>query len=230
MKELPFWIQLMLIAVIIPAGFWLKFRRVDAFALGFTAFLLLLAIAVHFLPALADRYSADQAQRTVTPGPFDLLGVIWLLCIPFAPLVVWLIGSLTVVTDNNWQLILGSKTLVGVALPLICVLPLLKYIRGDAAPVAILILAIGTLFPVSFGLTALQDLRAGPQRENVVITQVRPVRAYVMRRNVATELAEVELEDGRTLMANVSLGTIEPGPRRIRLLRSTKTLLAIQPQ
>jgi len=230
MKELPFWIQLLAIAVIIPAGFWFRFRRVDEFALGFTAFLLLLAIAVHFLPALADRYGADQAQRTVTPGPFDFLGVIWLLCIPFAPFVIWLIGSLTVVTDDNWKLILGSKTLVCVALPLIGVLPLLKYIRGDAAPIAILILAVGTLFPVSFGLTALQDLRTGPERENVVITQVRPVKAYVMRREAATDLVEVDLADGRTLTANVRVGTIEMGPRQIRFLRSTKTILALQRQ
>jgi hypothetical protein len=230
MKELPVWIQLLMIAVLMPAAFWLKFRRVDEFALGFTAFLLLLAVSVHFLPALTDRYSADQAKHPVTPGAFDLLGVVWLLSIPLAPLAIWLIGSLTVVTNNNWQAILGTKTLIGVALPIICVLPLLRYIRGDAAPIAILILAIGTLFPVSFGLTALQDLRTGPQRETVVITRVQPVVAYVRRTSVETDILEVELEGGRTLRANARLGTIELGPQPIKYLRATKTLLVVQRQ
>ncbi len=228
MKELPVWIQMLLIAVLIPAAFWLKFRRVDAFALGFTAFLLLLAVSVRFLPALGDRYSDDQARHPVTPGAFDLLGVIWLLSIPLAPLVIWLIGSLTVVTNNNWQAILGSKAIVGVAVPIICVLPLLRYIRGDAAPVAILILAIGTLFPVFFGLTSLQDLRIGPQRETVVITRVQRVVAYTRRTSVETDILEVELEDGRTLRANARLGTIELGSQPIKYLRATKTLLVVK--
>ncbi len=230
MKALPFWQQLLGIAIIIPALFWMKFRRVDAFGFGFTAFLLLLVVAVHFLPAMGDRYAADQARHPVAPGPFDVLAPLWLLCIPFAPFVLWLIGSLTVVSNHNWQFIMGSKSFVCVALPIICVLPMLKYIRGEAAPVAIVILAIGTLFPVSFGLTALLDLRSGPQRENVVITEVRRVRANVRQGSVETDILEVTLKDGRTLTANLRNGPVDAGPQRIKLLRATKTILSVQRQ
>lgn len=230
MKQLPFWAQLLVIAILLPAAFWLRFGRVDAFALGFTAFLLLLALAVHYLPGLADRYGADQAQHPVAPGRLDWLAPVWLLCIPFAPLVLWLIGSLAVVTEANWRLVLGSKAFVCVVLPVISVLPLLKYVRGQAAPISMLILAIGTLFPVTFGLNALWDLSSGPQREQVVVAHVRQVQAYVSGRSVATDIVEVELGDGRTLQADQGVGPIVAGPAWLTVLRSTGTILSVHPE
>jgi hypothetical protein len=81
------------IAVGIPAIFWLKFRVVDGYALAFTTFLLMLVFAIEFVPKLSDEYGAELEAKPVEPRWYDRLGVVWLLSIPFAPFLGWVVKS-----------------------------------------------------------------------------------------------------------------------------------------
>jgi len=248
--ELPVWQQFLLIAVGVPGLFWMKTGRVDAFALGFTAFLLLLAAAVHFLlpvdrprdaphpadaakPALRPREppATSEAKPVHRPHPLDRLAILWMLCIPVSPLAVYVIANMTTLTAGNWRAILGSKVFVSVVLPLIGVLPLLRFIRGPAARYALLVAAIGTLFPVAFGLPALADLIRGPSRDRVTITAAQ--RIVVARRGhgeEATDIVEVHLADGRTLEANTrntKLRGLREGPATLTVLRATESIIDV---
>ncbi|MDP2312656.1 MAG: hypothetical protein Q8P41_07100 [Pseudomonadota bacterium] len=236
MKELPFWPQMVLIAVVIPGLFWMKAGRVDGFAIGFTALLLLLAAGVHFLPRmdspLLDRHAADLAKQPLSPHPLDRLVFLWVACIPCSPLILYIIANMTTLTGDNWRTILGSKVLVCVVLPLIGALPLLRYIRGPAALYALLFAVVGTLFPVAFGLPALADLLGGLRREQVTVTAVR--RIVVARQGhgeEATDILDVDLADGRTLQANTRnarLRTLAEGPAMLTFLRYTGSIIEVK--
>ena len=62
--------------------------------------------------------------------------------------------------DPAWAA--AEVELVGVGLPLTCVLHLLRYVRGRAAPYSLLILFLGTMFPVTIGWPAAADFLRGP--------------------------------------------------------------------
>jgi len=175
-KEWPFPIQCLFVALLIPGIFWLRYGRVDGFAVGFTAFLLLLMTGVYYLPKLSDKAAAGEIDTpAVKPSRWDFLGVFWLLLIPFAPLAMWLYAQLAVLTPGNWQTILATKTAICVVLPVICVLPLLRYARGKTGHVALLILLLGTAYPVSVGWASMSDLLHGPEWQKVEIVDVRRV-------------------------------------------------------
>ena len=250
-QELPVWQQFLFIAVAVPGLFWMKTGRVDGFAIGFTAFLLLLAAALHFLlpvgrPLLAQQSAdetksalrrrapqpATEAKPALRPHPLDRLVVLWMLCIPCSPLALYIIANMTTLDRGNWRTILGSKVFVCVVLPLIGALPLLRHIRGPAARYALLVAVVGTLFPVAFGLPALADLLGGPRRERVTITAVRGI--VVERRGHGEELTDicnVDLADGRTLQANTrnaALRALAEGPATLTILRYTESILDVQ--
>jgi len=119
--------------------------RAGGFAIGLTAFLLLIVFGLRFIPALNKKYGAEQEKLKVKRGAFDWLGAVWLLAIPFAPFLMWVVDSLTVITTQNWKIILGIKAGLCVLIPVVSLLPLIKYVRGKAVPYAVLILTIGTI-------------------------------------------------------------------------------------
>jgi hypothetical protein len=213
--------------IIIPLCYWLRFGRVDAYAMGFTAFLLLLTLGFHFIPKLNDKYGAEQKALKVARGPFDWLGVVWLLAIPFAPFLMWLVDSLMVITLANWKLLLGIKAGLCVIIPGVSVLPLLRYVRGKASPYALLILFIGTGFPVTIGWYAMMDFVQGPQQERVSVASVTPIHHYRKGRDIPTDILQVQLADGQTLEANKTV-MIGPGPAEITLLKYAGVILAVK--
>ncbi len=217
-----------LIAIVLPTLFYFRYGRVDGFAIGFTAFLVLITVAIQFIPALNQKYAAEQQQLKVTRGPFDWLAPVWLLSIPFAPFIMWLMDSLIIITLDNWKIMLGIKAGLCVLLPGVAVLPLLRYVRGKAAPYALLILVVGTGFPVSIGWHSLRDFLQGPQQETVSIASANRIHLSLKYRDVATSILEVQLFDGRTLEANDLIGTVAPGPAEITLLPHTGAILAVK--
>ena len=135
--------------------------------------------------------------------------------------------AFTIITLDNWKMMLGIKTGLCVLLPCVSVLPLLRYVRGKATPYALLILAIGTGFPVSIGWHSMRDLLQGPQQENVSIVSANPIRLSLKYREVTTNILEIKLSDGRTYQANDLIGTVAPGPAEITLLPHTGVILAM---
>jgi hypothetical protein len=216
------------IALFVPAVFWFRFGNLR-FGLAVAGFLLLLVLGVQFLPELNRKYGPEQTALKVKPGPFDALGVVWILAIPFAPFLAWVIGSLSTVNAHTWRWVLGTRAFLCVALPPTCALPLLRYVRGRAAPYSLLILFLGTMFPVSSGWPAAADFIRGPSWEAVDVASSLRVHLTVRGRDVRTRTLKVRLADGRILEADADQLDLKPGPCRILLLRSSRQILAAQP-
>src|ERR1700733_13178110 len=102
-----YWKSIAVVALIVPALFWFRFRRLDGYAIAFAVFLILILTAVQFLPALADKYKGEVTNSNVPPSFLDRLGVVWLLSIFFSPLIAWGISEFFLITPENWRLILG---------------------------------------------------------------------------------------------------------------------------
>ena len=227
-KKLPFWPGVGLLAIGVPAIFWLRFGRIDSFVISLTGFLLLLIFGVQFIPKLNKKYGAEQESIKVARGRFDWLGIVWFLSIPFAPFLMWLVSSLTVTTLVNWKIILGIKTGICVAVPCVSVLPLLRYVRGRAAPYALLILVIGTGFPVSIGWDSLTDFFQGPKHEQVSIDSVNRIHTSIKYRDIPTEILKVKLTDERMFEANSGVVSIKPGLAEIIFLEHVGDILEVK--
>ena len=204
--------SLLLIAVVIPGIFWLMFDRTAlGYGAAFAGFLMLLATAVWF----SDRIPADAtvAAPKLKRSRFDWLGAVWLLSIPFGPLLGWL--ATEQLAAGNWQLMAGIRAFLCIGLPLIGVLPLLRSVRGKYALVASAILLVGTAFPVLMALGATYDLMRGPAWEAVTVAAARADGV-------------VELSDGRILQT-VSGANVRRGRMRLLVLRGLDRILDAQP-
>ena len=160
-------------------------------------------------------------------GPFALLGVLWLLAIPFAPFLLMLVDSLYTMTPVNWKTVLGIKAFLCIGIPLIGVLPLLQYIPGKSSALKALILAIGTAFPMFFGWHSLLDLIQGTKKEQVTVASVENMMFKLKGRSAAeTGELKVHLADGRIFDFNKINGNIPNGPADIEYLEYTNTILS----
>jgi hypothetical protein len=225
--NLPFWYGVAAIAVVVPAVFWLRFGDLR-FGMALAGFLLLLVLGVQFLPELNRKYGAEQAALKVKPSAFDRLAVVWLLAIPFAPFLAWVIGSLATVNVRTWRWVLGAEAFRCVALPLICVLPLLRYVRGRAAPYSLLILFLGTLFPVAIGWSSAADFVRGPKWEPVNVASSIRAHLHYRGRDIPTRTLKVRLADGRVLEADAEQVDIRTGACRILVLQSSRQILTVE--
>jgi hypothetical protein len=226
---------LVLVAVLIPGLFWLSFGRIDGFVIGFTAFLVLLAAAAEYLPAISERAAARQAAMgnrhpRYQPRWTDMLGVLWLLAIPFAPALAWFTRNVTDLNAANWYDVVWTTTLLCVALPIICAASLLRFIRRGNVLLASAILALGTGFPVATGLPSAYDAIAGPQWQNVTVVRLLDVdyRTRVGTR-IAAPAVYLELSDGRQLTRTRNVAA-RLGPARLLVLRGNRHIIAAAPQ
>jgi len=196
---------------------------------GVMGFVLIAVCAAEFLPRLSRKPGVEQAVNKVKPGRFDWLGVVWLLAIPFAPLALWLINSLATVNADNWRSILAVKVFLCVVLPVLCVLPLLRYVRGKAGPWLALILCIGTTFPVCFGWASAVDLIRKPRWESVQITRInRVVMVDRHGHEVRTRTLKVYLGGGRVIEANSDVVSLKKGPANVLILKALGLLIDVR--
>lgn len=170
----------------IPALFFLRFGRLDAYAAGFTVAMIALCLlmAVGFL--FADR-SDVHATRATNGGLLDGLGSLWLLACFFCPLLNWLLRELTAssLSGESWRSIFWIRVLITAGPPLICAASLVRYIEVKAARIQIPLLLVVTALPLSTTYWMLRDLSAG----------ARPVHV---------------LNDGRGSCGSPELGTLSP--------------------
>lgn len=220
--------SMLALGVGIPALFWLQFGHVDGFALGFTGFLLLLALALHVLPGKVAALAPFARAHEVAPGRLDWLGAVWLFAIPTAPLLGWLLTSVPDLDADSWRVPVTLRAGLCVVLPVVSVLPLLRYVRGRPAPFLLAILGIGTLFPVLTGWGAALDAVRGPRWEDVTVDALedlgfRTAAGIRVRRAGAFVL----LRDGRRLTHAEGL-RLAPGPHRVLVLGGLGRILAAQ--
>jgi hypothetical protein len=163
-----FVIGLLVIAVIMPLQFYVRFGEVPPFGWGFTLFLLLLAILIEVGLVLGPR---TEYHTTVQPtgGWQDYLGGMWLFACAFSPLAGWFLTSAFPITTDNWRLVYFMRTVTCIGLPFITALPNTRYLVGKAARVGAPILLGITLIAMLAGMWTYLDLLQGSQPATVEI-------------------------------------------------------------
>jgi len=149
---------------VIPFLFYLRFGKIDAFALSFTCFIVVLCL----LAALGFFFSDKPATQTSEArkwrgGPFDYVGAFWLLACAFGPFFGWAATEGFALTEANWRWRYVVRVVLCVALPLVTSLPLYVYVRGRYRYVALLLLVCVTALPIWSALNTISDLREGPE-------------------------------------------------------------------
>jgi hypothetical protein len=193
-------------AIFVPALFYLQFGVIDAFALSFTGFIVVLCLLV------ALGYSIPVNPQTQTPadatkgGMLGRVGSFWLAACAFGPFFGWLVTAPAFpLTGENWWWRYVVRAALSVGLPFLTVLPLFVYVRGKYRHVALLLLLGVTSLAAWSGANTLLDLREGPS--------VKPTTGYYD----APENSFYPKSDGRpfkltTLEHTGRTISIEPAP------------------
>jgi hypothetical protein len=152
---------LLLISVITPLQFLLRYGEVPGVGWGLTVFLLLLSALIELGTAFSARADYHTPLRP-GGGWMDRLGAFWLAACAFTPLLGWVLTSAFPLTVDNWRLLYGLRAGLCFALPLVTALPLTVYLRGKSARVGAPILALVTAAAMLAGGWCFRDLIAGP--------------------------------------------------------------------
>lgn len=229
---------LALIAVLVPGMFYFGFGVIDGFAIGFTAFLVLLAAAVEYLPGLMDREAERQRLALESGNPdavrkprwYDGMALLWLLAIPFGPAFSWMVNNWFGVDRHNYALMLQATALVCVVIPLLGALVMLRFAKRGNWPIVLGIVAVGTAFPVAMGWSAAVDAVRGPQWQDVVITNLTDVD-YMTSVGTIMENDAVffMLADGRRLTRDDDIAP-RLGPARLLVLRTYGHIIDADPR
>lgn len=147
----------------IPLLFYLRFGEINAFALSFTGFVVVLCLLValgYSIPGRASQTRADASA--VQAGAFGRVGSFWLVACAFGPFFGWLVTAVPALTEENWRWRYVVRLSLCAGLPVVCALPLFRYARGKYWHVALLLLLSVTALAAWSGLNTLLDLREGP--------------------------------------------------------------------
>lgn len=185
---------------------------------NFVVWAVLISIGQKILKIWGGEPPAEFSKVKAKPGPLEIMSAIWFFAILVCPLFVWILGSFER-TPSNWRLLSGIIATVTIILPLVCVLPLLRYVRGRAAPLALAFLAVGTVFPALFGLESAIDFVRGPEWQTVNVATFGADESHVIR-----------LSDGRMLTYTEKLyPALQLGaPQRFLVLRGSGYILAVR--
>ena len=149
-------------AIIIPILFYLRFGEISPFAWGVTVFFVVYCLVVAF----GFYFSSRTEYHTTVPSKgnwADKIGAWWLMACAFGPFFGWIATTGTIpITPGTWHWLYGARVFLTVVLPIVCALPLLRYARGKAALIALPLLLVITLLPVSAGVNSARDLWGGP--------------------------------------------------------------------
>jgi hypothetical protein len=149
-------------AVYIPALFYLRFGEINAFALSFTGFIVVLCLLV------ALGYAVQNTPQYQTPvrakgGVLDYVGAFWLVACAFGPFFGWVVTTPAFpLTEGNWWWRYAARVALCVGLPTLTALPLFRYARGKYWYVMALLLFGLTTLAAWSGMNTLLDLREGP--------------------------------------------------------------------
>jgi hypothetical protein len=158
-------------AVAVPVLFYLQFGEISAFGWGATVFLvaLCLLVGVGFsASARADSQTSvargESSVPVVAPrfGWLDRVGAFWLVACGLGPFFGWALASAFTLTANNWRWLYWGRASLSVGLPVLTALPLLRYVRGRFAPLALALLLGVTALPVWSAWATMHDLWSGP--------------------------------------------------------------------
>jgi hypothetical protein len=149
-------------AVVIPVLFYLQFGEINAFALSFTGFVVVLCLLVALGYSITDR-PEHQTLATQKGGLTGRVGAFWLVACAFGPFFGWVVTTTEVpLTEDNWWWRYAVRAALSAGLPVLTALPLFPYVRGRYWYVALALLFGVTALPVWSGVNTMLDLRDGP--------------------------------------------------------------------
>ncbi len=156
-------------AVVVPLLFYLRFGELGPFAWGFTVFLVVLCLLFALGLYISSR-PAYHTQVAMRNDWLDRLGAFWLLACAGGPLLGGLV-TLFPVTESDWRWRYVLRVALALGLPVLTGLPLLRYIRGRAALLAVPLLLGITALPALTAIAPLRDLFDGPVERQVRIVE-----------------------------------------------------------
>jgi hypothetical protein len=197
---------------LIVAMFWIRQgKQAVWYALSFAIFWVLVAILLRYM----DRFDKTPPQPIAyTRRWFDFLAGVWLLSVPFGPLFGW--TATEFISAGNWQAMAGIRVFLSVVLPLLGVLGLVRFIRGQYAVPTALIALIGTAFPLVTAANTTWDFVRGPVWESVTVKTLRTLPD--------ADFYFVDLADGRTLRTVADV-PMKRGPARLLVLQGLDRVL-----
>lgn len=215
----PLWLAA--VAGVTLLAFFLKFGHIDGLAWGAAAVMCMVAAAGHWGSGLNARSAKSrnegyQRRRRASGRELsDVLAVVWFFSILIAPLGGWMLTGFVDLTPTNWRWRLGVRGFACVVVPLVCVVPMLKFIRGQMGKATFIFLFVGMFFPVTTGWNSALDAVRGAKWQQVEITGVR-VKSAVFKHSRYTQTDRfIDLADGRTLRIS---GTPKFGTGRFEIL------------
>jgi hypothetical protein len=175
--------------LLIPAIFYLQFGVVGPLGWGLTIFLsvvcLLIAGGFHF--QLRPQYHTPVAMKN---DWLDRIGSLWLVVCGFGPLLGWVLINVFTLTLANWQWLYWARVILSIVLPVLTMLPLLRYARGPGAPIMLAILLGITALPIWSGWTTLRDLQSGPVTLLITDSTSQTSKSYLHLPNTRKVLIE----------------------------------------
>lgn len=193
-------------AFIIPFLFYLHFGEIDAFALSFTGFIVVLCLLVALGYSVADR-PGRETPAAGKAGPFARVGSFWLLACAFGPFFGWLVTEAYTLTEENWRWRYVARVALCAGLPILTALPLFAYVRGKYRHVALMLLICVTALPVWSGLNTMLDLREGPTVKTTTGLYDAPHNSFFPTPTGSTFRLKTLAHTGRAIK-------IEPAERR----------------
>jgi hypothetical protein len=150
-------------AVWVPALFYLDAGEVPPFAWGMSVFLSALCLLVGVGTFYGSR--VEYHTRVAPRGDWaDRVGAFWPVSCGLGPFFGWVLTSAFTLTEANWRWLYSGRVGLGVVLPLLTALPLLRYVSGRGAPLMLALLLCVTALPVWSAWAAARDLLEGPAR------------------------------------------------------------------
>ncbi|WP_425229911.1 hypothetical protein [Sphingomonas sp.] len=204
--------------------------EINDFALALTAFLLIIAAGFEYIPRLSARAVAEGIDPKPAYSRWEgCLGAIWLLSIPFAPLLCWFVFQTVDVNQASWHALFWMRVVLCIVVPAVCVLPLLRYLKRGYVAVQLAVLAIGTGFPALTAIGAAHDLIVGPVWQAVAVERVGTFLHMNRGHGDVEDSDEIMLADRRKLRRAHDVG-LDPGPAELLILTGTGRIIAARGQ
>jgi hypothetical protein len=162
--EAPLWILLpkalgaiLLSDALILLVFLLSFGELSLFAFGFVIFLSAVQILMIVGLRFRNRRELHSSKRRRNDR-LDKIGAWWLVACAFGALFGWFSAQLAAAFPQYATALLGAAVVFSIVLPVVTMLPNLRYLESDILFVQIPLLFFVTILPALAGLDSLLKL------------------------------------------------------------------------
>ena len=156
------WWAALCAAVAVPLMFWMYFGEVGPLGWGVTTFFVaycaVAGVGLYFLPRPEYHTTVELKE-----GVSARIGAFWMVACTIGPLIGWIATETLPLTSGSWRWLYGFRGVVAGLVPVITMLPLVRYARGRSALIALPLLLCITALPVYSTWATIFDLLEGPR-------------------------------------------------------------------